>query len=119
MARRKSGEKAARWQEIVRRQAGSGVSVRQFCATEGLSEPSFYAWRKRLREPLENGLQPAVARRRPQSGEGPLFVPVRLLDSVPSLEIIHPLGYRIQLTGEVDPIALRYVIETLDGRGTR
>jgi len=26
----------------------SGLSVRQFCRQEGLSEPSFYSWRKKL-----------------------------------------------------------------------
>jgi hypothetical protein len=44
-------------------------------------------------------------------------VPVKLLDSAPALEIIHPLGYRIQMTGEVNPVALRHVIEALDERG--
>jgi hypothetical protein len=43
---------------------------------------------------------------------------VKLLDSAAALEIIHPLGYRIQVTGEVNPVALRHVIETLDERGT-
>lgn len=119
MARRKSAEKAARWQEMVRRQAESGVSVRQFCAAEGLSEPSFYVWRKKLREPRQDGPQLPVAKHHPEAGEGPLFLPVRLLDSIPSLEIIHPLGYRIQLTGEVNPVSLRHVIETLDARGMR
>ena len=118
MAGRKSAEKALRWREILRRQADSGVSVREYCATEGVSEPSFYAWRKRLRETVKNGRQPPVPSRQ-QSDKGPLFVPVKLLDSAPALEIIHPLGYRIQLTGEVNPIALRHVIETLDERGTR
>ena len=119
MAGRKSAEKALHWQEILRRQAESGFSIREFCTMEGLSEPSFYAWRKRLREPVKNGRQPAVASRRRQSDDGPLFVPVKVLDNAPALEIIHPLGYRIQLTGEVDPVALRHVIQTLDERGTR
>jgi transposase len=119
MAGRKSVEKASRWREILGRQADSGVSIRRFCAREGVSEPSFYAWRKRLREPVKNGRQPAVASRRQQSDDGPLFVPVKVLDNAPALEIIHPLGYRIQLTGEVDPVALRHVIQTLDERGTR
>lgn len=119
MAGRKSSEKALRWREIVTRQADSGVSIREFCATAGISEPSFYAWRKKFRESTKDGRPPAVVSRPQSSDIGPLFVPVKLLDSCPTLEIVHPLGYRIQLTGAVDPIALRHVIETLDGRGTR
>lgn len=119
MAGRKSAEIALRWREILGRQAASGVSIREFCATEGLSQPSFYAWRKKLREPTRDDQLPPAATRRQPSDHGPLFVPVKLLESPPALEIIHPLGYRVQLTGEVDPVALRHVIQTLDERGAQ
>ena len=36
-----------------------------------------------------------------------------------TLEIVHPLGYRIQVDGDVNPVALRQVIEVLDERGAR
>jgi len=119
MAGRKSAERASRWREILRRQEESGISIRRFCAREGLSEPSFYSWRKRLRVPVKNSRPPAVASRSQQSDDGSLFVPVKLLDNAPALEIIHPLGYRVQLTGEVNPVALRHVIQTLDERGAQ
>ncbi|SRR6266403_178512 len=38
------------WRRQVRRWRGSGLSVRAFCAEQGLSEPSFYVWRRRLTE---------------------------------------------------------------------
>jgi hypothetical protein len=119
MARRKSAEKSLRWREILKRQAESGVSIRRFCAAEGISEPSFYAWRKKLAEPTIDDPRGAIGRRPNESDQNPLFLPVSLLDSAPMLEIIHPLGYRIQVAGAVNPIALRQVIETLDGRGER
>ena len=97
----------------------SRVSVRQVGGAEKLSEPSFYTWRKRLAVPRESDSDFPGAKHRPEVNEGPMFVPVRLLDSGPAMEIIHPLGYRIQLTGDVNPIALRYVIETLDASGRR
>jgi hypothetical protein len=118
MAGRKTAEKTLRWRELLRRQADSGASIREFCRSEGLSEPSFYAWRKKLREPSKVGRRPTRASCRLDADQEPLFVPVRLLESAPALEIIHPLGYRIQMTGEVNPVALRHVIETLDARGT-
>ena len=109
-----------RWREILGRQADSGLSIRAFCAAEGLSEPSFYAWRKRLRDPTNerrcDRSQEVTAQK---SDNGPLFVPVKLLDTAPALEIIHPLGYRIHVTGDVNPVALRHVIETLDERAAR
>ena len=48
-----------------------------------------------------------------------LFVPLKLLDAATTLEIVHPLGCRIQVTGEVNPVALRQVIEALDERAAR
>ena len=113
-------EKELRWREILTRQADSGLSVRKFCAVEGVSEPSFYAWRKKLRERNDDGRQLRTSKCR---GESPdrrgLFVPLKLLDATATLEIVHPLGYRIQLSGEVNPVALRQVIEVLDERGGR
>jgi transposase len=38
------------WRMQVRRWRTSGLSVRDFCAEQGLSEPSFYAWRRTLAE---------------------------------------------------------------------
>jgi hypothetical protein len=48
MARTTRGTAAERWLERLRRWRASGQSVRRFCWCEGVSEPSFYQWRKRL-----------------------------------------------------------------------
>ena len=112
MATKKNGEAEARWQEILDRQAGSGLSIRGFCSAEEISEPSFYAWRKKLR--TRKG-----ARREQASDNAQLFIPLQLLGAAATLEIVHPLGYRIQVTGDVNPVALRQVIETLDERAAQ
>jgi len=120
MAGKSNGETELRWREIVKRQAGSGISVREFCVTEGVSAPSFYAWRKKLRERKNDGSRPPRARRSKDAPDkGRMFVPLKLLDAAATLEIIHPLGYRVQVSGEVNPVTLRQVIETLDDRGGR
>jgi hypothetical protein len=124
MARKNDG-KAVLWRGIVRRQPESGLSIRDFCAAEGISEPSFYAWRKKLRQGPDDGAETRRSSRHEQvSGDAPfdnapLFVPLKLVDAAAMLEIVHPLGYRIQVTGDVNRVALRHVIETLDERGTR
>jgi transposase-like protein len=38
------------WRQRIAQQKKSGHSVRVFCREQGLSEPSLYAWRKRLRK---------------------------------------------------------------------
>jgi hypothetical protein len=42
--------KERRWRVLLRRQAASRVSVRAFCRRERLSEPSFHAWRRTIRQ---------------------------------------------------------------------
>ncbi len=38
------------WRGVLRRQARSELGVRAFCRDAGLSEPSFYAWRRTIRQ---------------------------------------------------------------------
>jgi hypothetical protein len=45
----KTTTKNDQWRERIAKQERSGLSVRQFCEDQGLTEYSFYAWRKRLR----------------------------------------------------------------------
>ena len=42
------GDQQQFWQMAFETFKSSGLSVRQFCKQEGLAEPSFYSWRKRL-----------------------------------------------------------------------
>jgi hypothetical protein len=42
------GDQQQFWQMALETFKSSGLSVRQFCKQEGLAEPSFYIWRKKL-----------------------------------------------------------------------
>jgi transposase len=57
------------WRDTVRRQADSGLPVREFCRRHRLNEPSFYGWRRTLQE--RDARQPATT---------PAFVPVVVRD---------------------------------------
>jgi hypothetical protein len=48
MSELSSVEKAEFWRLAVGEQSVSGLSARAFCRREGLSIPSFYAWRRKL-----------------------------------------------------------------------
>ena len=117
MARKKSTEKELHWRNLVTRQAGSGLSIRQYCAKEGISQPSFYAWRKRLRGQESAGRRSREPSGKEQANGGSAFIPLRLRDSASALVVIHPLGYQVRVTGEVNLTALRQVLEVLDARG--
>ncbi len=117
MARKKSSEKELQWRDVLRRQASSGLSIRQFCARERISQPSFYAWRRRLRESAGRGKPSRTASRRMEpAGSTGKFVSLKLLASTSTWEVIHPQGYRIRVRGEVNAATLRCVLGVLDGR---
>jgi hypothetical protein len=49
MARSKRlADKGRFWRSMVEQQRQGGLTVREFCRERGISEPSFYAWRKEL-----------------------------------------------------------------------
>jgi hypothetical protein len=60
----------ALWRGVLARFGASGLSVRGFCARERVSEPSFYAWRRVIRERDAQRLR-----------NGPAFVPVVVGDA--------------------------------------
>ncbi|MGB2865422.1 MAG: transposase [Sedimentisphaerales bacterium] len=43
-----NNERRQFWQMVIETWQDSGMSVSKFCKTEGLSEGTFYNWRKRL-----------------------------------------------------------------------
>ena len=119
MVRKTHRKKESYWREVLSRQTESGLSIPAFCVSAGISSPSFYAWRKRLRE-RETDERAAKPRCRVDGTPSDnSFIPLQFRDSVSALEVIHPLGYRVRVTGEVDGHALRQVLEVLDRRGDR
>lgn len=64
-------ETAKLWQVRLRRFDRSQATVAQFCLVEGISQPSFYHWKKKLRQP------PSDAKPK-RSTAGVQFMPLRL-----------------------------------------
>src|SRR2546429_7913117 len=75
--------KANEWGERIAAQQRSGMSVKQFCREQGLTEYSFYAWRKRLREqgPVRFALVERSARQQERTAEVALGRLFRLFHS--------------------------------------
>jgi transposase-like protein len=38
-----------RWERLLREHRNSGLRIAEFCRRRGVSQPSFFAWRRRLR----------------------------------------------------------------------
>lgn len=50
-----SSEREQFWRKLISGQAHSGMSIRDWCDRHGVSEPSFYFWRRELARRREQG----------------------------------------------------------------
>ena len=96
--------KADEWAERIAAQQRSGISVKQFCKEHGLTEYSFYSWRKRLQErgPVRFALVERRARRQERTAES-------------VLEVVLATGERLRIGPGVDSMTLRTVLDVLRG----
>ena len=108
----RSAAKEAAWRERVRSQAESGLSVRAFCRREGVSEPSFYSWRRELAK--RDQQRAAATKCLPTSGAAGAagLVAVSVLGALGEamLEIAVAGGVVIRLREEVSAETLQRVL---------
>ena len=98
----KIGNKEEYWSERIAAHERSGLSVKEFCKQQRLTEQSFYVWRKRLRKgpPIRFALVET-------GGGGPQAF------AEPGLELVLARGERLRIGAGVDPVTLRRVLEAL------
>jgi len=104
MARSRDARKWREWRRRMRGYEKGRQSVAAFCRDEGVSEASFYQWRRRLAEPPVQELDSEADVR---AG----FRPVHVLRAA-RISVCLPGGTRLRVPSS-DPQAVRLVIETL------
>jgi hypothetical protein len=99
---RPANSKADQWAERIAAQRRSGTSVKQFCKEQGLTEYSFYAWRKRLQQtgPVRFALVDRSPGRQERAAEA-------------ALELVLATGERLRISASVDAATLRTVLDVL------
>jgi hypothetical protein len=105
MEAKPANPKAEEWGERIAAQGRSGMSVKQFCKEQGLTECSFYGWRKRLRNesrPVRFALVEQSPRGQERTAE-------------PVLELVLTTGERLRIGAGVDSARLRSVLGVLRG----
>ncbi len=96
------------WQMAVETWQTGGLSVRQFCKQEGLSEPSFYSWRKRLAKPAEAQLDASLDCRQER------FIQVSLpIASASGVALLLSSGHILQIPVGVDRQTLATVLSAM------
>jgi hypothetical protein len=96
------------WRRIVRQWRSSGLSVRDFCAAQGLTVPSFYAWRRTIEQ---------------RDAEAVRFVPVQIVSEAEpveaaaahgSLELVLGSGRRLRIGPGFDAPTLQRLLAILE-----
>jgi transposase len=96
------------WAERLARFASAGLTTAQFCAAEGVSVASFYLWKRRL---AAQGFSAGPELSRPEAG--PRFLPVRLADKTPAIELVLPGGAVLRLGPGADEASLGSLLRLL------
>ncbi len=130
---RRDPAKERLWRRAIARWGKCDLNVREFCEQEGLSQASFYWWRRELAKRDQRRQESTPTRRAGRSsaktrsnGSGrskalPAFVPVRVLSDTSAMhaantiEIALRSGHQVRVGTDVNVAALGEVIALLEG----
>ena len=99
------------WQMVLETFKSSGLSVRRFCKQEGLSEASFYAWRKKLSKSQKSSTWNEQALPEPGS-----FIQVPVVQSESScLELVLASGHILRIPSDIQRAFLSDVLSAVRG----
>ena len=90
------------WAERVERFHRSGQTIAQFCAAEGISQATFYVWKRSLAD----------------TPPAPTLVPIRLTPSPPTtaLELALPSGAVLRFPGDTPAGRVAEIVTAIEGR---
>jgi len=108
------------WRARVAPWRRSGLSVREFCRREGLSEQAFYSWRRELTR-RELSEAPAAGSTRQRAVQAASLVPLQIVTPHPigqatAIEIVLPRGRRVRVRPGFDRDTLQAVLDLLEQR---
>jgi hypothetical protein len=109
MSKRERVEKEEFWRQQMEGFAASGLSVKAYCAQQGIAVANWYYWRKRLGKRAES---PVMA-----SGVEE-FLPITLAPnraSMPAVEIQLLSGRSLKLSAPLDTSWLQSLVRVLEG----
>jgi transposase-like protein len=109
MSNRRGEYKERFWRSQVALWRKSGASVRVFCEEHGLSEPSFYAWRRTLAARDTTAVRLVPVQVMPEAPSAP-----NTEDSATALELILGAGRRLRIAPGFDGPTLQRLLALLE-----
>ena len=121
MPRKVSDEQKRFWRDLVERQTASGLTIAKFCAEAGVSQNSFYVWKKRLRTTAPaRQVTPVRRKHRRKKAVAKSLIPVQVIPDVghqpptaKAIEIAWPNGVALRIPAGCDSKTLREVFVLL------
>jgi transposase len=105
------------WRRLLGQWQRSGLTVRDFCVQHGVSEPSFYAWRRIITQRDQGRSDPSRGGAGRSSAK-PVFVPIRVMPTAPAsvapLEIVLGRGQVVRVLPGFDAATLRQLLAILE-----
>ena len=89
--------KQREWCERLQRFAECGVTIAAFCEREGVSVPSFYQWRRKLRDEVHVAKSTARQGNATRDLQAQAFVPVQITQAAATVEMRLPNGVQLSL----------------------
>jgi transposase-like protein len=117
MARQPDPRKQQHWLDLVRRCDQSHLTVRAFCARHGLSQASFYLWRRVLRQRGLLNDQHAPTPRAPQPASRAAFVQLTVdaeASASRAIELVLSNRRLLRIPAGFDPATLRQLLRLLE-----
>ena len=99
------------WIDRLARFATSELSVVAFCASEGVSQPSFYWWKRRLATESADAATP----RHSAKDAAAVLLPVRVGPPCLAVELLLPGGATLRLLPGCDLAFVRCLVDALGG----
>ena len=114
MAQHPHPGKEQRWLDLIRRWRQSRLSVRHFCGRHRLSEATFYAWRRVLRQRglIDENWSAAVP-----AATTPGFVQIAVNAgalTLPAIDLVVAQGRLLRVRAGFDPDLLRQLLRLLE-----
>jgi len=101
------------WQMVIEAWQTSGLSVRQFCKDEGLSEPQFYQWRKKL-----TGGDSVTDKQNNPKPSGSEFIEVKIpQNNIAAIELLLTSGNTLRIPAGADSTTLSMVLSVARAAG--
>jgi transposase-like protein len=115
---KRSVEKEEFWRLVLDEYQRSGLTARAFCEQQGISAPSFYAWRRKIQKRDSRGRQTPTA-------DQNCMVPVNIVDTIRSrpnhdgtvatslIEIVTPTGFTLRVDQAMLPQRIAALLDLI------